>query len=165
MSATDGLCLRVLGSLNNVAAADWDACANPQGVPYNPFVRHAFLLALEESGSAIADTGWFSQHIAVENAEGEIVAAMPLYLKNHSQGEYIFDQGWADAFYRAGGEYYPKLLCAVPFTPAAGRRLLVRACADTTVHEFRCAVQYSRLVGEIGCAVDIAANTHNLLQL
>ncbi len=135
MSATDGLCLRVLGSLNNVAAADWDACANPQGVPYNPFVRHAFLLALEESGSAIADTGWFSQHIAVENAEGEIVAAMPLYLKNHSQGEYIFDQGWADAFYRAGGEYYPKLLCAVPFTPAAGRRLLVRACADTTVHE------------------------------
>lgn len=118
--------LKVISSLNAVAAEDWDACANPDSKVYNPFLRHAFLLALEESGSAVSETGWLGQHLVLEDAYGVVQAVMPLYLKNHSQGEYIFDYGWADAFHRAGGNYYPKLLCAVPFTPAGGRRLLVR---------------------------------------
>ena len=118
--------LKVISSLAAVAAEDWDACANPDSQVYNPFLRHAFLLALEESGSAVSETGWLGQHLVLEDGDGRVQAVMPLYLKNHSQGEYIFDYGWADAFHRAGGNYYPKLLCAVPFTPAGGRRLLVR---------------------------------------
>ena len=107
-----------------MAAEDWDACANPDSQIYNPFLRHAFLLALEESGSAVSETGWLGQHLVLDDGDGRVQAVMPLYLKNHSQGKY-FDYGWADAFHRAGGNYYPKL-CAVPFTPAGGRRLLVR---------------------------------------
>ncbi|HAT08591.1 MAG TPA: GNAT family N-acetyltransferase, partial [Rhodobiaceae bacterium] len=118
--------LKVISSLTAVAAEDWDACANPDSQVYNPFLRHAFLLALEESGSAVSETGWLSQHLVLEDSNDRVQAVMPLYLKNHSQGEYIFDYGWADAFHRAGGNYYPKLLCAVPFTPAGGRRLLAR---------------------------------------
>ena len=127
--------LRVISSLSLIAAEDWDACANPEGAVYNPFLRHAFLLAMEESGSATAETGWQGQHLVLENEAGEACAVMPLYLKNHSQGEYIFDYGWADAFHRAGGNYYPKLLCAVPFTPAGGRRLLVKPGPEAATHE------------------------------
>ena len=127
--------LRVISSLSLIAAEDWDACANPTGAIYNPFLRHAFLRALEESGSATAETGWQGQHLVLENEVGEACAVMPLYLKDHSQGEYIFDYGWADAFHRAGGNYYPKLLCAVPFTPAGGRRLLVKPGPDAAKHE------------------------------
>lgn len=94
------------------------------GVPDNPFVDHAFFLALEESGSATARTGWQAQHIELQRG-GETVGLMPLFLKSHSQGEYVFDYGWADAFERAGGHYYPKLQCAVPFTPASAPKLLV----------------------------------------
>ena len=126
MSEASGVQLKVISSLSAVAAEDWDACANPDSQIYNPFLRHAFLLAMEESGSAVSETGWLGQHLVLEDADGTVQAVMPLYLKNHSQGEYIFDYGWADAFHRAGGNYYPKLLCAVPFTPAGGRRLLVR---------------------------------------
>ncbi|MBL6642051.1 MAG: N-acetyltransferase [PS1 clade bacterium] len=126
MSEAAAVQLKVLTSLTGVAAEDWDACANPDSQTYNPFLRHAFLLAMEESGSAISETGWLGQHLVLEDADGTVQAVMPLYLKNHSQGEYIFDYGWADAFHRAGGNYYPKLLSAVPFTPAGGRRLLVR---------------------------------------
>ena len=126
MSDTPAVQLKVISSLTAVAAEDWDACANPDSQVYNPFLRHAFLLALEESGSAVSKTGWLGQHLVLEDADGHVQAVMPLYLKNHSQGEYIFDYGWADAFHRAGGDYYPKLLCAIPFTPAGGRRLLVR---------------------------------------
>ncbi len=126
MSDAASVQLKVVSSLSAVAAEDWDACANPPSQTYNPFLRHAFLLALEESGSAVSETGWLGQHLVLEDADGAVQAVMPLYLKNHSQGEYIFDYGWADAFHRAGGNYYPKLLCAVPFTPAGGRRLLVR---------------------------------------
>ena len=136
-AASDGpaIQLRVIASLSAISAAEWDACANPPEAVYNPFLRHAFLLALEESGSATAETGWQGQHLILENTAGETLAVMPLYLKDHSQGEYIFDYGWADAFHRAGGNYYPKLLCAVPFTPAGGRRLLVRPHADAALHE------------------------------
>lgn len=126
MSKTDGLHLRVISTLDEIDAAAWDACANPPELPYNPFLRHAFLHALEKSGSATPDTGWLGQHLILCDNDDTVLATMPLYLKNHSQGEYIFDYGWADAFHRAGGRYYPKLLCAVPFTPAGGRRLLVR---------------------------------------
>ena len=135
MSETPAVQLRVLSSLSGIAAEDWDACANPAGEVYNPFLRHAFLLALEESGSATAETGWLGRHLALESDSGETLAVMPLYLKNHSQGEYIFDYGWADAFHRAGGNYYPKLLCAVPFTPAGGRRLLVKPGPQAAEHE------------------------------
>jgi predicted N-acyltransferase len=113
---------RVLTAAADVAAADWDACAGPD----NPFVAHAFFVALEQSGSACARTGWQPAHIVVDDAAGTPLGILPAYLKSHSQGEYVFDQGWADAWERAGGRYYPKLQCSVPFTPATGPRLLLR---------------------------------------
>ncbi len=120
--------IRVLPSLSDITAEQWDRLAHVRrpdgGVEDNPFVSHAFLLALEESGSACAKTGWMAQHLVLETSEGEKLGALPCYLKNHSQGEYVFDHGWADAFHRAGGEYYPKLQCSVPFTPATGPRFL-----------------------------------------
>jgi uncharacterized protein len=92
----------------------------------NPFVTHDFLSSLEESGAATARTGWLGRHLMVEDENGAVLAAMPAYLKSHSRGEYVFDQGWAEAFERAGGNYYPKLQISVPFTPVTGPRLLVR---------------------------------------
>ncbi len=118
-----------LASLGDIAAADWDACACPEaaggGRPIDPFTTHRFLAALERSGSVGPGTGWQPHHLVVR-AAGQAVAAMPLYLKSHSQGEYIFDFSWAEAWERAGRRYYPKLQSAVPFTPATGRRLLTR---------------------------------------
>ncbi|MCB1542139.1 MAG: N-acetyltransferase [Rhodoblastus sp.] len=96
-----------------------------QQEPFNPFLTHGFLSSLEESGSATPRTGWTGAHILVEDAAGRLVACAPAWLKSHSQGEYVFDHGWADAYERAGGSYYPKLQVAVPFTPVAGRRLLL----------------------------------------
>ena len=125
------IAVAVLSSLKEVSAAEWDACAGPD----NPFVSHAFLSALEESGSADAKSGWLPQHLAIRDGEGRLAAAAPLYLKNHSYGEYVFDWGWADAYERAGGDYYPKLQCSVPFTPATGPRLLVRPDSDTETLE------------------------------
>ncbi len=144
--------LRVISSLSLIAAEDWDACANPEGQVYNPFLRHAFLLALEESGSATPETGWQGQHLILESESGETLAVMPLYLKDHSQGEYIFDYGWADAFHRAGGNYYPKLLCAVPFTPAGGRRLLVRPGPDAATHETQLTAGALTLLDKLGAS-------------
>lgn len=92
---------------------------------FNPFLSHAFLSALEDSGCATNATGWMPRHLILEGENGDTWGAVPAYLKTHSQGEYVFDHGWADAFYRAGGEYYPKLQISVPFTPATGRRFLV----------------------------------------
>jgi len=104
----------------------WDACAGNPAYAGNPFIRFDFLDGLEQADCAVERTGWGPQHLAVEDAEGRVAAVMPLYLKSHSQGEYIFDHAWADAYERAGGRYYPKLLSAAPFTPATGARLLVR---------------------------------------
>ncbi len=126
------IAVRVASSMAEIGAADWDACA--QGTdssgtssrPYNPFISHAFLSALEESRSASRATGWLPQHLLFEGADGRLAGAMPCYLKSHSLGEYVFDHGWADAYERAGGDYYPKLQASVPFTPVTGRRLLVR---------------------------------------
>ena len=114
--------VEVISRINEVPAAAWDACAGT----CNPFIRHAFLNALEESKSVSERSGWGPQHLIVRGADGQIDACMPLYLKNNSYGEYVFDWGWADAYERAGGSYYPKLQCAVPFTPATGPRLLMR---------------------------------------
>jgi predicted N-acyltransferase len=105
-----------------IPAAEWDACAGED----NPFVSHEFLSALEDSGSANKRTGWLPQHAALRDAGGRLVAVAPMYAKSHSYGEYVFDHGWAQAFDRAGGDYYPKLQVAVPFSPVPGPRLLSR---------------------------------------
>jgi predicted N-acyltransferase len=115
--------VKLAPSIQAVPAAEWDACAGSG----NPFVSHAFLEALEESGSVGAGTGWRPAHLLLEDAGGRLLGAVPLYLKSHSWGEYVFDQSWADAWTRAGGRYYPKLQAAVPFTPVPGPRLLVHA--------------------------------------
>ncbi len=125
--------VHIAKSLSEVDAAQWDACANPapaaeaapQGERFNPFVTHAFLNALEVSGSVSTRAGWTPTHVLVRDATERLVAAAPTYLKTHSMGEYVFDHAWADAYARAGLDYYPKLQVAVPFTPATGRRLLV----------------------------------------
>jgi len=115
------LTLRSVDSIAKVDEAAWNACAGAD----NPFLLHGFLRAMEESGSAAGSSGWQPSHLLVELG-GELLAAAPLYVKNHSYGEYVFDWGWAEAWHNAGRRYYPKLQCAVPFTPASGRRLLVR---------------------------------------
>jgi hypothetical protein len=122
----DPFACRLVGAIAEVAAAEWDACAGPD----NPFLSHAFLGAIEDSGSVGGDTGWRPCHALLDDAQGRLVAAAPLYLKAHSQGEYVFDHGWAQAYERVGGRYYPKLLAAVPFTPVPGPRLLPRRPGD-----------------------------------
>ncbi|WP_370671628.1 GNAT family N-acetyltransferase [Nitratireductor aquibiodomus] len=115
--------------------ADWAALSgarrNGTGSPYNPFVSYAFLSSLADSGCAVRESGWLGQHLFLRAADGTLLGAVPCYLKSHSQGEYVFDHGWADAFERAGGRYYPKLQVSIPFTPASGPRLLVREGASS----------------------------------
>lgn len=127
----EGVAIKVLGSIGEVPAENWDQCS---GVD-DPFVSHAFLSALENSGSVAADAGWLPQHLAVEDNAGRIAACTPLYLKSHSLGEYVFDWNWAEAYERAGGRYYPKLQAAVPFTPVTGRRLLLHPDAPANMEE------------------------------
>lgn len=113
-------------STAGIAADLWNSLVpSTAGVVDNPFLDHAFFLALEESGCATARTGWQPQHILLSDAQDQPVGLMPLFLKTHSMGEYVFDHGWADALERAGGSYYPKLQCSVPFTPATAPKLLV----------------------------------------
>jgi predicted N-acyltransferase len=141
----DDLRVRVATSLQTVPAGAWNACANPAALRAaisqdeaiapaaagtgvdtdNPFVSHAFLRALEESRCVGGRTGWSQAYLLVEDGDGNLLAASPSFLKSHSQGEYVFDHAWADAYERAGGHYYPKLQVAAPFTPATGPRLLV----------------------------------------
>jgi predicted N-acyltransferase len=123
---------RLIDGMHAVDPAAWDALANPVGARFNPFVAHAFLSALEDSGSATAETGWQPTHVLVEHS-GALIAAAPMYAKSHSYGEYVFDHGWAQAFERAGGAYYPKLQVCVPFTPATGPRLLTGGNVDARV--------------------------------
>jgi predicted N-acyltransferase len=117
---------KIVQRISAIPAAAWDACAGPD----NPTVGHAFLNAMEESGSATEKTGWLPHHVAIEDADGRLIGCAPCYVKSHSYGEYVFDWGWAEAFERAGGSYYPKLQVSVPFTPVTGPRLLVRPGAD-----------------------------------
>jgi predicted N-acyltransferase len=132
------LSLSLHARIADIPAAEWDACAGGD----NPFVSHAFLAALEESGSATARAGWLPQHAALRDAAGRLVACAPCYAKSHSRGEYVFDYAWADALERAGGRYYPKLQVCVPFSPVPGPRLLVRP----------------------GCGVPVAALARGLVQ-
>ncbi len=146
--------LEAVADIGAIPAAEWDACANPKAdagsihnldtlaspapqaiarrsasSSYNPFVSHAFFAAAEASSSACPRTGWGPRHL-VAKLDGRIVGVVPCYLKSHSQGEYVFDRGWAEAYHRAGGSYYPKLQVSVPFTPATGPRLLIRGGVD-----------------------------------
>ncbi|MBE0533989.1 MAG: N-acetyltransferase [Rhodospirillales bacterium] len=118
----EAIAIRVVDGLAEVPAGAWDACADTA----NPFVSHAFLAALEASGTVMPKTGWLPQHLLIEDGKGALRACAPLYLKSHSYGEYVFDWAWADASERAGRPYYPKLQAAVPFTPVTGPRLMVR---------------------------------------
>lgn len=128
MAEDDIFTARIAASFDDIDAEAWDACCPKkngwENGGDNPFVRYAFLRALEASGSATEATGWLGQHILIEDASERLIAAAPMYLKSHSQGEYVFDHGWANAFEQAGGRYYPKLQGGVPFTPATGPRLL-----------------------------------------
>ena len=118
----EAITVKVMPGIGAIDAAAWDACAGEE----NPFLSHAFLKALEDSGSCRAVTGWQPQHLVLEAPNGDVVGTVPLYLKSHSYGEYVFDHAWANAYERAGGSYYPKLQAAVPFTPVTGPRLLLR---------------------------------------
>ena len=134
---TDELSFRAERSFKAIPRESWSRLAGASRtgstLPYNPFVSHAFLSSLEESGSATDRTGWLGHHLLLEKDDGTLIGAIPGYLKNHSQGEYVFDHGWADAFERAGGSYYPKLQCSIPFTPATGPRLMVSEDFDRPI--------------------------------
>lgn len=144
---------RLISSAKELPAADWDACAGSA----NPFVSHAFITALEDSGSATPSTGWGPAHLVIDDDRGRAAAIMPAWLKSHSQGEYVFDHAWADAFERAGGRYYPKLQIAVPFTPVPGPRLLLRdpthgpalvGAAEAATHQFGLSSAHATFVAD-----------------
>ena len=169
------LSLTLHRAVADIAAADWDSCAGGD----NPFVSHAFLHALEESGSVGGRSGWLPQHAALRDAGGALLGCAPMYAKAHSQGEYVFDHGWADAFERAGGNYYPKLQVAAPFSPVPGPRLLVdpgsglpvqamaqglaQACAKlglSSVHVTFCQAAEWEALGEAGWLQRIGKQFH-----
>jgi predicted N-acyltransferase len=123
---TPSLALTLHSAIHDIPAVEWDVCAGPT----NPFVSHAFLAAIEDSGSAGKRTGWLPRHAALRDQAGRLLACAPMYAKSHSYGEYVFDHGWARAFEQAGGHYYPKLQVAAPFSPVPGPRLLIRPDID-----------------------------------
>ncbi|MBL6686691.1 MAG: N-acetyltransferase [Pseudomonadales bacterium] len=123
--------VKAVQGIEAIGAVAWNQFAEKEGVPRDPFLSYAFLSALEESGSVSNEVGWMPYHLLLENEDQSPLGVMPLYVKGHSQGEYIFDYSWADALERAGGRYYPKLLSAIPFTPVTGRRIL----AETSEQE------------------------------
>jgi predicted N-acyltransferase len=151
---TDELIFRAERSFKAIPKEKWSTLAGAARsgglLPYNPFVSHAYLSALEESGSATDKTGWLGNHLLLETGDGTLIGAVPGYLKNHSQGEYVFDHGWADAFERAGGDYYPKLQCSVPFTPATGPRLLVAEGQDRAAIQPALAESLKEVTRQIG---------------
>ncbi|WP_027151905.1 GNAT family N-acetyltransferase [Mesorhizobium sp. WSM2561] len=134
-TANGAYAIRVASGIGAFTCAEWDGLGGTSRGDtengYNPLVSFTFLSALEDSGCAVRRTGWQSHHLRLETAQGKLLGAIPCYLKSHSQGEYVFDHGWSDAFERAGGRYYPKLQCAVPFTPVTGPRLLVNKGEDS----------------------------------
>jgi uncharacterized protein len=135
MSKSGAAKVEVVAQIAEVPAAAWDACANPDPATFNPFIAHGFLKALEGAGTVGGRTGWTPRHLVLRDAAGSVKGCAPCYLKSHSQGEYMFDHSWADAFMQAGGRYYPKLQVAVPFTPVPGRRLLARPGPDAEESE------------------------------
>lgn len=134
-TANGAYAIRVASGIGAFTCAEWDGLGGTARSDsengYNPLVSFAFLSALEDSGCAVQRTGWRGHHLRLETAQGKLLGAVPCYLKSHSQGEYVFDHGWSDAFERVGGHYYPKLQCAVPFTPVTGPRLLVNKGEDS----------------------------------
>ena len=126
MTSAQEVAVKIVTALQSVKAPSWDAVANPESATHNPFVSYAFLSALEDSKCVGRGTGWMPRHLILDDGSGGIAAAAPAYVKTHSQGEYVFDHGWAEAYEQAGGRYYPKLQIAVPFTPVPGPRLLVK---------------------------------------
>jgi len=122
--------VRIHRRISEIGREAWNACVRASDGGGNPFVRYDFLDILEESGCSTPRTGWASQHLTVESDDGRVAAVAPVYLKSHSQGEYVFDHSWADAYERAGGRYYPKLVTASPFSPVTGPRLMVRDGVD-----------------------------------
>lgn len=141
------LTARTVSSIDEIDAARWDALANPPGQPFNPFVSHAFLSALEASKSIAPEVGWAPIHLVLEDA-GTLCGLAPLYAKGHSQGEYIFDHHWSDAYARAGGRYYPKLLSAAPFTPVPGPRIL----AASPSAKLNLALALRQITGKMGAS-------------
>jgi len=125
------LTTRIEPSMTAIPRDSWNALANPSGRPTNPFMDWDFLEAMESTGCVSPRTGWAARHLLASSPSGELTGALPVYIKSHSRGEFVFDHAWADALERAGGQYYPKLLCASPFTPVTGPRLLVSAEADS----------------------------------
>ena len=116
---------RLINSITELSKKQWDHCAYTDETGLNPFCSYGFLSALEQSGCVKAETGWLAQHIILSDDQDQILGVMPLYLKNNSQGEYVFDHAWANAFIHAGGQYYPKLQCSIPFSPVTGPRLMI----------------------------------------
>jgi predicted N-acyltransferase len=150
---TEALTIRIEQSFAEIAPERWSRLtgASKSGAGgYNPFVSHAYLSALEESVSATAKTGWMGHHTLLESDDGTLLGAIPGYLKSHSQGEYVFDHGWADAFERAGGQYYPKIQCSVPFTPATGPRLLVAEDQDAELMRPTLATGLQQVTRQLG---------------
>jgi len=150
MSKARGVRAEVVPSMADIAATAWDACANPDAAVFNPFVAHGFLKALEDAGSVGARAGWAPRHLVLKNERDDIIGCAPCYAKSHSQGEYVFDHSWADAYARAGGSYYPKLQIAVPFTPVPGRRLLVQPGPEAEATQLQLAAAATALAGRNG---------------
>jgi predicted N-acyltransferase len=150
---TGPLSIRIENDFAAIAPERWSRLSGTSksspGI-YNPFVSHAFLSALQESGSASRKTGWLGHHLLMENEGGELLGAVPGYLKSHSQGEYVFDHGWADAFERAGGSYYPKIQCSIPFTPATGPRLLFADGANRDATQLTLAAGLQEVTRQLG---------------
>ena len=126
---SDTFQISVSPAISDIDGDEWDACAGTE----NPFVSHAFLLGLEQSGAVKPETGWMAQHLTLRDNDARLLGVMALYLKGNSLGEYVFDHGWADAYERAGGTYYPKLLCAVPFTPVTGPRIMINRALESNL--------------------------------
>jgi predicted N-acyltransferase len=136
-NASEEFVIRVASGMSGFTREEWDTLSETSRItsdnPYNPFITHDFLSLVDESGCVSDRTGWAPRHLRLEAPDGRLLGAVPCYAKSHSQGEYVFDHGWADAYERAGGNYYPKLQVCVPFTPATGPRLLARAGTDGSV--------------------------------
>lgn len=150
----ESFAIRVQDSIADIDQSEWDKLTGTSKLAgvgdYNPFVSHAFLLALEQSGCAVAETGWHGQHLVLEDSSGQLHAAIAGYVKSHSQGEYVFDHAWADAYERAGGRYYPKYQVSVPFTPATGPRLLISHSINGDAARIALASGIAQLTDQIG---------------
>jgi predicted N-acyltransferase len=148
------LSVRIAASVGAFTRDEWNSLTGTSrtesGTAYNPFISYDFLTSLEESGCAVSRSGWQGYHLRLEDGAGKLLGAVPCYLKSHSQGEYVFDHGWADAFERAGGRYYPKLQASVPFTPVTGPRLLVAEGVDPTRARSGLATALQRVTDRLG---------------